>query len=249
MRPGSGGVIGDGRHLRVVSGGGKRVSGSRPGRNRVPYKIIMLGLLISAGVILHLLGWFDWRRFIELGEEYAHTWWFAPAIIMVKMVLYTFALPGSVMFWVAGLFYDPIPATAVIVAGGVGGATTAYFFARSISGEDAGRVETTRLFSLMRKNTDLATLCAVRTLPNFPHTVINYGAAILNVPLPRFIISTLVGFTIKGYLYSSMIRRAATADGFSGIIDLRTIGSLLIVAALFMAGKAFQQFNSTDGHE
>lgn len=211
--------------------------------------MIILGLLVSAGVILHLLGWFDWRRFIELGEQYAHHWWFAPAIIVIKVVLYTFALPGSVMFWVAGLFYDPIPATAVIVAGGVGGATAAYFFARRISGEDAGKVETSRLFSLLQNHTDFTTLCAVRTVPNFPHTVINYGAGILNIPLPRFIVSTLVGFTIKGYLYASMIRRAATAEGLSDAICFKTVGSLFIVAALFMAGKAFQQFNSTDGQE
>lgn len=223
-----------------------RMRGSRPAKKRVPYKIIMFALLISAGVILHLLGWFDWRRFIELGEEYAHTWWFAPAIIIIKVVLYTFALPGSVMFWVAGLFYNPITATLVIVAGGVGGASAAYFFARSISRGDADKVESSRFFSLLNKHTDLATLCAVRTLPNFPHTVINYGSAILNVPFPRFIISTLVGFTVKGYLYSSMIRRAATADGLSDVIDLKTFGSLIIVAALFIAGKAVQQFNSTD---
>lgn len=222
------------------------MTGSRPAKKRVPYKIIMFVLLISAGIILHLLGWFDWRRFIELGEEYAHTWWFAPAIIIIKVVLYTFALPGSVMFWVAGLFYNPITATLVIVAGGVGGAAAAYFFARGISRGDADKVEASRFFSLLNKHTDLATLCAVRILPNFPHTVINYGSAILNVPFPRFIVSTLVGFTIKGYLYSSMIRRAATVDGLSDVLDLKTFGSLIIVAALFIAGKAVQQFNSTD---
>lgn len=220
---------------------------SRPAKKGVPYKIIILVLFVSAGVILHLLGWFDWRRFIEGGEKFAHTWWFAPAIIMIKVVLYAFALPGSVMFWVAGLFYDPITATMVIVAGGVGGATAAYSFARSMSGEDADRLETSRFFSLLQKHTDLATLCAVRILPNFPHTVINYGAGVLKVPLLRFVVSSVIGFIIKGYLYASMIRRAATSDSILEAFDLKTIGSLFIIAALFIAGKAVQSYDRLNG--
>jgi len=134
----------------------------------------------------------------------------------------------------------------IILAGGVGGATAAYFFARRISGGDAGKIETSRLFSLLQKHTDFTTLCAVRTLPNFPHTVINYGSGILNVPLPRFVASTVVGFTIKGYLYASMIRRAATAEGLSDAICFKTVGSLIILAALFMVGKAIQRSDTEE---
>ncbi len=218
-------------------------------KKKLPHKTILLGLLVAAGVILHLLGWFDWRRLIEEGEKFAHTWWFAPAVIMIKIALYTFALPGSVMFWVAGLFFDPIAATLIILAGGVGGAMTAYAFSRSMSRGEADKLEASRFFKLLKKHTDFATLCAVRTLPNFPHTVINYGSGILDVPLPRFILSTVVGYSIKGYLYASMIRRAATAEGLSDAICFRTVGSLIILAALFMAGKAVQRFDKSNGPE
>lgn len=218
-----------------------------PAKKKIPYKIMILGVILSTGVILHLLGWFDVRRFLAEAEAYARAWWFAPAIVVAKVALYAFALPGSMLIWVAGLFYAPLTATMVIVAGGTGGAVAAYAFTRGMSTDFAGGIESSRFFNLLRRHSDLATLCAIRTLPNFPHSVINYGAGILGVPLPRFIAATIVGFSAKGYLYASMIRRAATAEGFSDVVDLRTVGSLFIIAGLFVAGKLIQRYARTTG--
>lgn len=81
-----------------------RVVESRPVGKKSLYKIIILVLLVSAAIVMHLFGWLDWRWFVEQGEQYAHTWWFAPAIIIIMVVFYTFALPGSLMIWVARIF-------------------------------------------------------------------------------------------------------------------------------------------------
>jgi uncharacterized membrane protein YdjX (TVP38/TMEM64 family) len=205
--------------------------------NKAAYKLLMPVLLAASGVVLHLLGWFDWREFIQQGEEYAHTWWFAPTVIAVQVAFYAFALPGSVMFWAAGLFYDPVPATMIIVAGGAGGAAAAYALARNMSKDASGQMEKSRFFGLLQKHADPASLCAARILPNFPHSVINYGAGMLKVPFAGFIASTLAGFAVKGYLYASMIRRAVTAGDLSDAFDIRTAGTLIIIAALFIAGK------------
>jgi uncharacterized membrane protein YdjX (TVP38/TMEM64 family) len=213
----------------------------RPEKKRGPYKFIMLGLLFIAGIIVHHLGWFDWHILLAQGEIYAHLWWFIPVIIAIKVLLYTFALPGSTLIWVAGLFYEPLVATAIIVAGGVGGAAAAYAFTRRMSTDVAAKIEASRFFGFLRKHTDWATLCAVRLLPNFPHSVINYGAGILRVPLPRFFFSTAIGFTAKGYLYASMIHHAAKADSLSDVIDPKTMAPLFILTALFMLGKLIQR--------
>jgi uncharacterized membrane protein YdjX (TVP38/TMEM64 family) len=206
-----------------------------------PYKIILLGLILILGILAVQLGWFDWRLFLHQGEQYAHLWWFAPAVIVAKVVLYTFALPGSTLIWVAGLFYHPIAATLIIVAGGTGGALAAYGFCQRMSADAHRRIETSRFFQFLRRHSDWATLCAIRILPNFPHSVINYGSGLLALPLPRFVISTVVGFAVKGYLYAAMIRNAATADTLAEVIDLKILGPLFILAALFLVGKAIQR--------
>jgi uncharacterized membrane protein YdjX (TVP38/TMEM64 family) len=226
------------RHTANFEG---RMTELLPEKKRLPYKFILLGLLFAAGIIVHQSGWFDWRIFLEQGEEYAHSWWFVPAIIAAQVVLYTFALPGSSLIWVAGLFYEPLVATMIIVAGGVGGAAAAYAFTRRMSVDAAVKIEASRFFGFLRKHTDWATLCAMRTLPNFPHAVINYGAGILKVPLPLFLFSTGIGFTAKGYLYASMIHHAVKADSLSDVIDLKLLAPLFILTVLFMLGKLIQR--------
>ncbi|MCJ8501201.1 TVP38/TMEM64 family protein [Desulfatitalea alkaliphila] len=206
------------------------------------YKPILFGLVVVLGIVAGQLGWFDWRLFVAQGERYAHLWWFIPALIAAKVVLYTFALPGSTLIWVAGLFYQPLTATAIIVAGGTLGALAAYGLCRWLAGKGGGSpAKPARVLRFLYSNSDWGTLLAVRTLPNFPHSVINYGAGVLAVPLPRFLIATAVGFTIKGFLYALMIRNAATADTIAEAIDLQTLGPLFVLAALFLAGPALQR--------
>jgi uncharacterized membrane protein YdjX (TVP38/TMEM64 family) len=200
-------------------------------------KTIILILLLALGILAQQLGWFDWQWLYEQGKQYAHMWWFPLAIIASMVVLFAFAQAGSMLFWVAGLFYETIPATIIIVAGGVGGALAAYAFCRRMSGGFVRKLPSSRYFRFIRRHTDAATLCAVRITPNFPHSVINYGAGILGVPVPRFLITTFLGLTIKGYIYASIARNAATADEVTDILNLKTIGLLFVLAALFLAGK------------
>ena len=64
---------------------------------KILYKNILLGLVLVLGVIFGKLGWFDWRLFVRQGEQYAHLWWFTLAVVAGKVVLYSFALPGSTL--------------------------------------------------------------------------------------------------------------------------------------------------------
>lgn len=206
-----------------------------------PYKLVILGLIVIAGVILHQTGVIDWHTLLEMGELYAHTWWFPAAIVIVKAVLYMFAMPGSSMYWISGLFFRPPVATTLVVIGGVSGAVLAYYFSQKMSQEMADRIRTSRFFGIMRNHSDFATLSAIRTLPNFPHSIINYGSGILNVPMPRFLLSTIIGFTAKGYLYTSAIHYAATADELAEVVRWETILPLVGLTLLFIIGKLLQR--------
>lgn len=232
--------IGQGRVIECSKPGWDRVMD--PKRAKFPYKPILFGLVVVLGIVAGQLGWFDWRLFVAQGERFAHLWWFAPALVAVKVLLYAFALPGSTLIWVAGLFYPPLAATVIIVAGGTLGALAAYGLGRRLAGKGLRSTDNpSRVLRFLHSNSDWGTLLAVRTLPNFPHSMINYGAGALAVPLPRFLISTPIGFAIKGFLYALMIRNAATADTIAEVIDLQTLGPLFVLAALFLAGRALQR--------
>jgi uncharacterized membrane protein YdjX (TVP38/TMEM64 family) len=215
-------------------------------RKRVYKPFILIGLLI-AGVLLHQLDIINWYRVLETAESYAHLWWFPPLIIIVKAVLYTFALPGSAMYWIAGILYEPTWATLIIVIGGVGGAVSAYYFSRSMSDEMEERITSSRFFSLLRSHSDFATLSAARMLPNFPHSIINYGAGILNVSFRSFFFSTLIGFSAKGFLYASAIHHARIAENLSDVAKLETVLPLLLLTLLFIIGKLIQKKVSGKG--
>ena len=215
-------------------------------RGGIPYRVILLVLFILAAVVLDRRGVFDWRRMVRIGEVHAHRWWFPPALVFVKIVFYTFAFPGSVFFWVAGLLYHPLEATGLICAGGVGGALCAYFFSRKMSQSSARKIKASRFFGIMEKHGDFVSLCAVRTMPSFPHSIINYGAGMLSLPLPGFALSSLIGFAAKGYVYASAIRLAGTADEIGDALSPGAVVPLLALAALFIAGKLLQRRFSKD---
>ncbi len=206
----------------------------------IPYRVIVLVVLILTAIVLEHTGVFDWHHMVQTREIHAQRWWFPPALVLLKVAFYTFAFPGSVFVWVAGLLYHPLEATLIIAAGGVGGGLCAYFFSRKMSLAFANKVRESRFFRVIENHGDFATLCTVRTLPSFPHSIINYSAGMVHIPLPRFALSTLIGFTAKGYVYASAIRLAATADEISDAFSPGAIFPLLALVALFIAGKILQ---------
>jgi uncharacterized membrane protein YdjX (TVP38/TMEM64 family) len=194
-------------------------------------------MIIAVGITLQQLGLFDWRQLVTLGQSYAHQWWFPLLIVIMGALLYTFALPGSSMFWVAGILFDPLMATVLLVAGGVGGAVGAYFFSRIMSNEIQDRIQRSRFFNVIKNHGDFATLTAIRALPNFPHSVINYGSGMLHLPLSRLILSTVIGLAAKSYTYASAIHHAAAADKPSELIRFEVILPLLVLSLLFITWK------------
>jgi uncharacterized membrane protein YdjX (TVP38/TMEM64 family) len=141
----------------------------------------------------------------------------------------------------AGVLYHPLEATLIIAIGGVAGGVTAFAFSQKVFPEVMGKIRTSRFFSFIQTHSDFATLCAIRILPTFPHSVINFGSGMINVPPHRFIISTVIGFSVKGYLYASAIRNAATADGIADLVSVETTLPLVLIVLLFIVAKIFQR--------
>ena len=122
--------------------------------------------------------------------------------MVVQILLFTFALPGSVLLWVFALLYAPVSATVLLVTGSTLGALSAYWFARWQSLTWVTRIQRSRFFHLLEQRGDFFTLSALRLLPGFPHSFINYGCGVLRLPLWRFIGASMIGFTLKYALYT-----------------------------------------------
>ena len=91
-------------------------------------KLFIVALLIAAGILLDFAGWLDAEKILVVAREYTHHWWLVVVLILLQTVLFTFALAGSLIFWVAAPLYPPAMATFILAAGATLGGIGAYFF-------------------------------------------------------------------------------------------------------------------------
>jgi uncharacterized membrane protein YdjX (TVP38/TMEM64 family) len=199
-----------------------------------------LFVLLVFGLVFAVL--FDWDHVHLKAAEWTHAWWLVPLLVLAQALPFALALPGSVMFLVIGLLYDPLPATAMIAAGGVAGSTMGYVFSRRLADTWLQRVRTHRLYRLLRDNSSFLMLCALRTLPGFPHSIINYGSGMLRTPLKRFVFSAVVGYTIKGMLYATILHSVVELEEGRALVSLEVLWPLVAVAALLIVGFFLQKY-------
>jgi uncharacterized membrane protein YdjX (TVP38/TMEM64 family) len=207
-------------------------------------KVLILLFLIFLGVIINQTGLFDWRQILEQIEKFSDHWWVWTLILGAKVILYAFALPGSSLIWIASILYNPIYATLIIISGGTLGGLLGYFLSKRLSQKEKSGEKDSIFFGFLQKNSNFPALCAARIIPGFPHSVINYGSGVLNIPLSRFLLTTLFGFAVKGFVYSSAIHEAVEVSGVSELGSLQTLWPLLVLAGLMVLGQVFKHFFS-----
>lgn len=206
-------------------------------KRRPSYQLLLLVTLLLLGLLAQKLDLVDWLEVLEVSRHYAHHWWFPPLLILAMAAFYALALPGSFFMWLTGALFVPLAATLIIVIGGVGGAVGGYFVSRRLARRECARIKHQPLFNFIRRHGDFVALCAVRTFPSFPHSVINYGAGVLGLPLGYFVLSTIIGFTLKGYLYSAAIYQLTTMDDPGEFLSWQLLAPLIMLSLLFIAAK------------
>jgi uncharacterized membrane protein YdjX (TVP38/TMEM64 family) len=217
---------------------GKRVSqGSPGGRFASAWPLIVLAVLVTLGIGLEALGLFDWRRVLGWARAFAGDWRLAAGIILVQVALFTFALPGSALLWLAAPLYSAVTATLILTVGGTAGAATAYLFARRLTRTGFAKAKERRVFRLLEARGDFLTLCALRMLPGVPHSVINYASGILRLPLPSFLAATALGLAVKTFLYSSAIHGFAESGTPADLLRPETMLPLFGLALLLLLGR------------
>lgn len=201
------------------------------------WPLIALAALVALGIALEVLGLIDWRAALEWARGYPAGWGLAAALILLQIAMFTFALPGSTIVWVAAVLYPAPMATLILTAGGTAGALAAYVFARRLGRVSTVQAREQRLYRVLEAQGDFLTLCALRVLPGVPHSLINYTAALLRLGLPRFLTATALGFAVKSFLYSTAIGQVVESATYSDIIRTETLGPLAAIALILLFGR------------
>ena len=206
-------------------------------------KVLILALILLAGLYLQQSGIIDLSREVSRAENLAELWW-APVVFIFAMgSLYTIALPAAFFIWILGVIYHPWPATLMVIAGGALGSIGAYYFTGFLSTAVREKFARTQAFSLLRKNSGFFQLLAMRSLPGFPHVLINFSCGILQIPLAAYIYSTILGFAFKGYIYTTAIHNAThyVHEPGNNIISFQTIWPLLLLVIFSLGGIFIQK--------
>jgi uncharacterized membrane protein YdjX (TVP38/TMEM64 family) len=198
-------------------------------------KLLVIAVFLAAGFVLHITGLLDPRAALDLAREYAGNWALVLVLIGLQVAMYTFALPGSFVLWIAAPLYPPLAAALVLAVGGTLGGVGAYYFSERVSESWIQRVQRSRSYRVLHAHDHFFTIFAMRILPGFPHSVINYSSGLLECPVSHFIPATFLGMAIKYYLYASVLHGATMAGSPADLLVLPVFGPLIGLFVLALA--------------
>lgn len=199
--------------------------------------VALLVALLLLGLGAHFIEWFEWRESLAWARGHAAQWWLPVALVLLQTALFMFALPGSTVLWIVAPLYAPVASTLILAGGGTAGALAAYWFARRLTAARQSRLRESRAGRMLARESDFLALCALRLVPAFPHSVLNYGAGLLRLPLGRFLSSAAIGFGCKAFLYSSIIHGALESVGARDLLRWEVMLPLLLLAALMFVAR------------
>jgi uncharacterized membrane protein YdjX (TVP38/TMEM64 family) len=199
-------------------------------------KVWVLPGLVVAGLVLAIWQPIGLEALLDWGDRVGTAWWFLALLVLAIAVAFTFGLPGSFGLWLIAPFNHPVLATLLMVIASTIGALGAYRFSGRLGRDWQPSGAAGKVVGVLEKRGDLLTLMAVRMLPGFPHSIINFASGVLRLPLAAFIPATVVGLTIKWGVYASAIHGIADAVEGDEAITLGTLLPLFVLVALTLVG-------------
>ena len=94
---------------------------------------------------------------------------------------------------------------------------------------------------VLERRSDLMTQCALRILPGFPHSVINFAAGLRNIPLKTYLVAAALGLSIKWGVYSSAIYGALEAIEEEDALQFDVVLPLIALALLLLIGAWYRR--------
>ncbi|MDI5920081.1 VTT domain-containing protein [Halomonas sp. LR5S13] len=170
------------------------------------------------------------------------------SVILIMAVTLTLGLPGSIGLWLIAPFYPPLAATLMLTVGSVAGALGAFYLSSRFSDRWTPRGLTRKVMVNLEKRSDFLTQCALRVLPGFPHSVVNFAAGLLRLPLATFMLAAIIGLSVKWAVYSSAIYGALEAVEKEEAVRPDVILPLVALTLLLLTGAWLRRRVEAHGH-
>ncbi len=192
--------------------------------------LVLIGLGLALWRPLELVQLLAW------GDAVADRPVVVALIVVAMVVLFAFGLPGSIGLWLIAPFHPPLLATILLVGASVVGALGAYGVARRLGQGWRPQGFSRRVVDYLETHGNLFTQTALRILPGFPHSVINFAGGMLGMGIGGFVTAALVGLTIKWSVYASAVHGVVEAVESGEVIQASTVYPLLALSLLLLAG-------------
>lgn len=195
--------------------------------------LVVLMLFLQSGVRDQV----SIERIRELGEHPL-----AALLIIVAMTgAWTFALPGSIFFFVTPLLYPPLEAAVIITVGSAAGTTAGYSAARFIGGPWFERFRASRVTRFLSRHSTFGMIFTLRIVPASQHGILNYSAGLLSIGFAKFLLATVLAIAIKGFLYATAIQQSVGATNIREALNVETVLALMALALLGVTGHFVQR--------
>lgn len=201
-----------------------------------PWRWVAIGaMLLMAGYlwIWHSPELADVQRW---ADEASHHPGVIVSVILIMAVTLAIGLPGSIGLWLIAPFYTPLVATPILMVGSVSGALGAYYLSSRFSDRWKPKGLTRKVMGRLEKRSDFLTQCALRVLPGFPHSVVNFAAGLLRLPLATFVMAAIIGLGVKWAVYASAIYGALEAVEKEEAVSPDVILPLVALTLLLLTG-------------
>ena len=199
-------------------------------------KLSIIVLLVFIGILFQVSGVFDVEEILSVAREYTDQWWLVVVFILLQIILFTFALAGSLIFWVVVTLYPPLISTLIVAVGATLGGLGAYFFSKYITDDWIKKIENSQVYKILHKEDNFFSLFALRVFPGFPHSLVNYSSGILQVKLSHFVAAAFLGVGIKSYIYADIIYNLSTKATIKDLLNVSTIAPLVLLSLISLAG-------------
>ncbi len=157
-------------------------------------------------------------------------------VMLIMAVTLAIGLPGSIGLWLIAPFYPPIIATLMLTLSSVVGALGAYQIAARAGKNWNPSGLTLKVMKMLEQRSDLMTQCALRILPGFPHSVINFAAGLRGISLKTYLLAATIGLAMKWGVYSSAIYGALEAIEEENALQFDVVIPLIALAVLLLIG-------------
>ena len=199
-------------------------------------KLSIIVLLVAIGILFQIYGVLDVDKIFSFVKGYTDQWWLIVVLIVLQIILFTFALAGSLVFWVVAPLYPPLISTLIVSVGAMLGGVGAYFFSKYITDDWIKKIENSHAYKILHKEDNFFSLFALRVFPGFPHSLVNYSSGILQVKLSHFVAAAFLGVGIKSYIYADIIYNLSTTATIKDLLNISTIAPLVLLSLISLAG-------------